>query len=90
MWAEANIGFDNSATKTAIDKVRAAAGLGAYTGATDDDALLDQLLHERRYSLYGEGHRWIDMRRYGRLGQLPIDRPGDIIHDQFPRPVLEQ
>ena len=24
-----------------------------------------------------EGHRWIDMRRYQKLGELPIDRPGD-------------
>ena len=50
MWAEANISFDNAATVTAIDKVRGAAGLGIYAGATDDAALLDQLLHERRYS----------------------------------------
>ncbi|MFQ6115554.1 MAG: RagB/SusD family nutrient uptake outer membrane protein, partial [bacterium] len=54
--------------------VRAAAGLTGYTG-TDASNALDRLLHEKRYSLFAEGHRWIDMRRYGRLSDLPIDRP---------------
>ncbi|MDP4247858.1 MAG: RagB/SusD family nutrient uptake outer membrane protein, partial [Bacteroidota bacterium] len=49
-----------------------------------------ELLYERRYSLYYEGHRWIDMRRYGLLGQLPIDRPGDDVWSEFPLPVSEQ
>jgi hypothetical protein len=90
MWAEANIGFDNNEAIAAINKVRAAAGLSAYGGPNDDASVLDQLLHERRYSLFGEGHRWVDMRRFGRLGDLPIDRPGDVVHTQFPRPVLEE
>lgn len=89
MWAEANIGFDNNAAVTAINKVRNAAGLGDYTGPTDDASLINQLLHERRYSLFGEGHRWIDMRRFGRISQIPTDRPGDVVHEQFPRPVLD-
>ncbi|GAB4487784.1 MAG: hypothetical protein OHK0019_03300 [Saprospiraceae bacterium] len=89
MWAEANIGFDNNAAVTAINKVRAAAGLGPYTGPTDDASLINQLLHERRYSLFGEGHRWIDMRRFGRISQIPTDRPGDVVHEQFPTPVLD-
>lgn len=89
MWAEANIGFDNEETVSAINMVRAAAGMRPYNGPTDDAALTTQLLHERRYSLYGEGHRWIDMRRFDRLGELPIDRAGDVVHVQFPRPVLE-
>lgn len=90
MWAEAHIGTDNSAAVTAINKVRAAAGLLPYGGPTDDAALLDQLLHERRYSLFGEGHRWIDMRRFNRLGNIPTDRPGDVVHQQFPRPIFDQ
>lgn len=89
MWAEANIGFDNNAAVTAINKVRAAAGLTPYAGPTDDASLINQLLHERRYSLFGEGHRWIDMRRFNRLSQIPSDRPGDVVHPQFPRPVLD-
>ena len=45
-------------------------GLTAATAAGD---ILTALLYEKRMSLLMEGHRWIDMRRYGRLGQLPID-----------------
>jgi starch-binding outer membrane protein, SusD/RagB family len=90
MLAEANIGFDNAKTVDLINKVRAKAGLGAYTGGTDEASLVNQILHERRYSLFGEGHRWIDMRRFGKLGDIPRDRPGDIVHEQFPRPLLEE
>ena len=54
-----------------------------------DDALMDEIVKQRRYSLFGEGHRWIDMRRWGRLNQLPIDRPGDDVWEKFPRPVSE-
>jgi hypothetical protein len=90
MWAEAHIGFNNAEAVRAINKVRNAAGLSDYTGPTDDASLVNQLLHERRYSLFGEGHRWIDMRRYNRLNQIPIDRPGDVVHEKFPRPVFDQ
>jgi starch-binding outer membrane protein, SusD/RagB family len=47
------------------------------------------MLKQRRYALYGEGHRWIDMRRYNLLGTLPIDRAGDDVWVQFPRPANE-
>ncbi|MFN0015283.1 MAG: RagB/SusD family nutrient uptake outer membrane protein [Saprospiraceae bacterium] len=90
MLAEANIGTDNAAAVAAINKVRAAAGLAAYSGPTDNAAVTNQLLHERRYSLFGEGHRWIDMRRFGRLAQIPTDRAGDVVHPQFPRPIFDQ
>ncbi len=87
--AEANIGLGNyAAAETDINVVRAAAGLAGVT-LTADNAL-DQLLYEKRYSLFGEGHRWIDMRRYGRLDQLPIDRPAtDNVIDKLPRPETE-
>jgi starch-binding outer membrane protein, SusD/RagB family len=90
MQAEANIGFDNAKTVELINKVRAKAGLGAYTGGTDEASLINQILHERRYSLFGEGHRWIDMRRFGKLADIPRDRTGDVVHEQFPRPLLEE
>jgi hypothetical protein len=46
------------------------------TTASTDSQFVNALLHERLYSLlYEGGHRWIDMRRYGRLGQVIIDRP---------------
>lgn len=73
---------------TALNVARTAAGLGEVSGLSGDD-LVNQLIYERRYSLFGEGHRWIDMRRWGRLDELPIDRPGDLVHIQFPRPANE-
>jgi len=45
------------------------------TIASTDAAFVNALLHERLYSLLYEGHRWVDMRRYGRLNQVIIDRP---------------
>lgn len=75
--------------KNAIDIIRQAAGLGAYAGAMDVNSLITEILRQRRYSLYGEGHRWIDLRRYGLLAQLPIDRAQDDIWTQFPIPANE-
>ena len=62
-------------------------GLGNYAGATDLNSLITEILRQRRYSLFGEGHRWIDLRRYNQLAILPIDRAGDDVWTQFPRPV---
>ncbi len=46
------------------------------TIASTDAAFVTALLHERLYSLlYEGGHRWIDLRRYGRLNQVINDRP---------------
>lgn len=84
IYAEANAGTPDATA--AINVVRLAAGLPPYTGAMDAASHIDEILHQRRYSLVGEGHRWIDMRRHDRLDELPIDRDGDIIHVQFPRP----
>lgn len=48
------------------------------TVASPDNAFVDELLYDRRYSLVWEGgHRWIDSRRFGRLNTLPVDRTGD-------------
>ncbi|MEO5996851.1 MAG: RagB/SusD family nutrient uptake outer membrane protein [Chitinophagaceae bacterium] len=74
---------------TAINKIRNAAGLANYSGATDKNSLITEILKQRRYSLFGEGHRWIDLRRYNLLAQLPIDRVGDDIWMQFPVPANE-
>ncbi|HCV50610.1 MAG TPA: RagB/SusD family nutrient uptake outer membrane protein [Saprospirales bacterium] len=87
--AEANIGNDNGMAASMINAVRTANALDSYTGGMDDASLTNEVLTQRRYSLFGEGHRWIDMRRAGRLGDLPIDRAGDEVFTQFPRPVLE-
>ena len=89
IYAEANIGLDVNEALAGINAVRNAAGLDNYLGATDDASLIDEILNQRRYSLLGEGHRWVDLRRFDRLSEVPLDRPGDIVHEQFPRPVTE-
>ena len=94
IYAEAKIQNDQfSDAVTALNIIRdKAGGLGGYTGDPNDkDALIDEMLHQRRYSLFSENHRMWDLRRYDRLNaaNLPIDRPGDIIHTQFPIPLTE-
>ena len=91
LYAEANIqqgALPNAVT--AINRIRSAHNLGAYAGVVSQPALLTEMLNQRRYSLYCEGHRWIDLRRYGLLSSLPIDRPGDDVWTKFPIPVSEQ
>ncbi len=83
--AQAQLGNTNEAV-SAINAIRNAHGLADYAGGTSLDELITEILHQRRYSLFGEGHRWIDMRRYERLDELPIDRPGDDVWIQFPIP----
>ncbi|MEZ4777876.1 MAG: RagB/SusD family nutrient uptake outer membrane protein [Flavobacteriaceae bacterium] len=91
IFAEANIGSNSTAAVNAINVVRNAAGIGNYTGATDDTSLIEEVLKQRRYSLLGEGHRWIDLRRLNRLNEnyVPLDRAGDNIIDAFPTPFTE-
>lgn len=74
---------------TAIHRIRSQAGLSNYSGPTDEAGLIREILKQRRYSLFGEGHRWIDLRRYNLLDQLPIDRLGDDVWVEFPIPANE-
>ena len=74
---------------TALNKLRIPAGVGPYAGAVTQPALITEMLKQRRYELYGEGHRWIDMRRYSLLASLPLDRAGDDVWVEFPRPANE-
>jgi hypothetical protein len=60
------------------------------TPAATDSAYTDELLYNRRYSLIWEGgHRWVDMRRFGRLKQLPLDRSIDHVFSAWPVPSDE-
>lgn len=43
------------------------------TPASPVSSVIDAILYEKRYSLMLEALRWVDMRRYGRLNQLPLD-----------------
>lgn len=86
--AEANVGLGNpDAAEADINLVRDRAGNLPPVDLTTQAQALDQLLYEKRYSLFFEGgHRWIDMRRYGRLGELPLDLPAHVVHPAFPIP----
>lgn len=72
-----------------LNKIRTGNGLLAYAGPVDNASLINEMLKQRRYSLYAEGHRWIDMRRYNRLAELPINRTGDDVWNCFPIPFAE-
>ena len=76
-----------------IDLVRVNAGGLAPTTLTTgspDAAFIDELLYNRLYSLmWTQGTRWIDARRYGRTGSLPIDRAGDVVHPNMLIPSAE-
>jgi hypothetical protein len=90
IYAEANIQGNNlSEGVTAINRIRNGHNLPNYSGAVTQAALLDEMLKQRRYSLFFEGHRWLDLRRYNRLNTLPIDRPSDDVWSSFPLPSTE-
>ncbi|HEY4194857.1 MAG TPA: RagB/SusD family nutrient uptake outer membrane protein [Mucilaginibacter sp.] len=90
IYAEANIQLNNLNTAvTALNIIRTGHGLANYNGAVTKPALITEMLQQRRYSLFFEGHRWIDLRRYNLLNTLPIDRTGDQVWSQFPLPVTE-
>ncbi|MDX5420863.1 MAG: RagB/SusD family nutrient uptake outer membrane protein [Hymenobacteraceae bacterium] len=90
IYAEANIQTGNlDEAVRALNIIRTGHGISAYSGPVTQEALLDEMLRQRRYSLFFEGHRWIDMRRYERLDELPIDRTGDDVWRSFPIPFAE-
>ena len=91
IYAEASIqngDFDNAIT--AINVIRTKHGLEEYSNSEPSkDDLINEMLNQRRYSLFYEGHRWIDMRRYDKFGELPLDRPGDQVWSALPIPLTE-
>ncbi len=72
-----------------INVIRTAAGLPNYAGATTRDALINAILKERLYSLWYEGHRWIDMRRYDKIAEIHLPVAGMRVLLQLERPVQE-
>jgi hypothetical protein len=89
--AEANMGLgDVSGAADDINLIRTTSGGLDERSDLDAGNILDELLYNRRYSLLWEGgHRWIDARRYGRLGDLPLDQPNHTVHPAFPIPIDE-
>jgi starch-binding outer membrane protein, SusD/RagB family len=89
--AQANHGLGNlAAASRDVNFVRVRSGnLAAKTHATLDE-LLNDLLYNKRYSLlYETGTRWVDMRFYNRLDQLPKDLPTHRVHANYPVPSNE-
>jgi starch-binding outer membrane protein, SusD/RagB family len=72
-----------------INIVRTAAGLPDYSGATTQAAMIDAVLKERLYSLFYEGHRWVDMRRYDKISQIHLPVAAMRVLIQLERPVAE-
>ncbi|MDN3491942.1 RagB/SusD family nutrient uptake outer membrane protein [Winogradskyella bathintestinalis] len=89
LYAEANMSINPAEAEMAINTIRNAANLDDYSGALTPEALEDEILFQRRYSLFGEGHRWVDMRRFNRLSELPNDRAGDTVPEAVPIPANE-
>jgi len=90
LYAEAKIQTNSLPDAiVALNVIRDGHNLIPYAGAVTQPALITEMLNQKRYSLFYEGHRWIDLRRYDRLNELPIDRTGDDIWDEFPLPVTE-
>lgn len=73
--AEANLGLGNRAAAISVlNAVAQAYGLRYAPAAASDDDILSEILYQRRYSLYFEGQRWVDLRRLGKLNLL--NEPG--------------
>ncbi len=92
MWAEVKAQRNQpDQAVTAINIVRNIWGVGDYTGPTDLESLIDEILFQRRYSLWGEaGQRWVDLRRYNRLNANYVDlRDGGNLFTEVARRVSE-
>ncbi|GAB2816907.1 RagB/SusD family nutrient uptake outer membrane protein [Ferruginibacter profundus] len=90
IYAEASIqNNDLSNGIKALNIIRNGHALPDYSGAITQPALITEMLKQRTYSLFFEGHRWIDMRRYDLLSQLTIDRVDDNVWLKFPLPLSE-
>lgn len=90
IYAEAKIQLNNIPDAiVALNRIRVGHGIPVYAGSITQAALINEMLRQRRYSLFYEGHRWVDVRRYGMLNTLPVDRPGDDVWSAFPIPQNE-
>lgn len=89
--AEAYNGLGNRPAAIAdLNFIRVNSGGLAPLPADYAGNLVDEILYNRRYSLFDEyGHRWVDSRRYGRLEQLPKMLPSHRVFPRVPIPINE-
>lgn len=82
----------NAEAVAAINVIRTGAGLAPYAGALNKDALINEILYQRRYSLWAEpwGHRWVDARRYDKLNEIDTSLDKGKVFKQFPHPQAEK
>ena len=92
LQAEVHVGNgDYASAEALLNSLRASAGVAEYSGTNASNAV-DRVLHEKRYSLFLEGHRLVDMRHYNKTEQLPLDRTDTDTPDKivtFPIPETE-
>lgn len=95
MYAELMIQTDNFPEAiVALDVIRTAYDLEPLADAkpaliASKEGLITELLHQRRYSLFYEGHRWFDMKRYNRVAELPLQDARFGVFEQMARPDSE-
>ncbi|MCH2449859.1 MAG: RagB/SusD family nutrient uptake outer membrane protein [Gracilimonas sp.] len=89
--AEANYNLENyTDAADDINFIREESGGLEQRNDLDANNMLDELLYNKRYSLYMEGgHRWLDLRRYDLLNRIPLDIPDAVVHERFPIPLDE-
>jgi len=89
--AEARLATGDRAGAIAdLNLVRTVSGGLAPLPASFAGDLVDEILYNRRYSLFYEyGHRWVDLRRYGRLNTLEKALPSHRVFPIVPIPVDE-
>ena len=91
--AEANLQLGNlQAALDDINLIRTTSGglpASTLTAGSGFTAIRNELLRQRQLSLLFEGHRWIDVRRYGLLTTLPKDQASHIYVSAYPIPQAE-
>lgn len=95
IYAEALNEVDKTSEAEApLNEVRARAGLDPKTGL-GKDAFRDAVMQERRIELFGEGHRFFDLRRWGKVDEYVRVNGGKANYSEpknlyFPIPQTER